>query len=98
MRRSTIPVRSRIHSSFVSIFFARSLLVTRFSGKAEPVPVILEAKGVFRAPGFCMVLFLFHEAQCVFQFLDKTTLKRGLSSQESIFYRFWIAPSMANKS
>src|SRR3712207_3727337 len=46
IRLSAIPVRSRIHSSLVATILARSSLVRRFSGKAEPVPVILEANGV----------------------------------------------------
>jgi hypothetical protein len=40
-RRST-PVRVRIHSSLVSTIFSRSKLVSTFSGRYRPVPVILE--------------------------------------------------------
>ena len=38
MRRSRIPVRSRIHSSFVSIIFERSSFVSTLSGTCEPMP------------------------------------------------------------
>ena len=40
MRRSRMPVRSRIHSSLVSIIWARSSLVSTFSGSAVPMPVM----------------------------------------------------------
>ena len=39
MRRSRIPVRSRIHSSLVSIIAARSSLVRTFSGSDVPMPM-----------------------------------------------------------
>jgi hypothetical protein len=50
-RLSFMPVRVAIHLSFVStpnsaILSARALLVTRFLGKAEPIPVILAAKSI----------------------------------------------------
>src|SRR5262245_48991396 len=41
MRRSTIPVRSRIHSSEVSTIRSRSWLVSRPSGTYMPVPAIV---------------------------------------------------------
>src|SRR3954451_442560 len=44
MRRSLIPVRWTIHSSLVSTIFDRSSLVSRFSGRALPVPVRMAPK------------------------------------------------------
>src|SRR5215831_14453124 len=41
MRRSSIPVRSRIHSSEVSTIFSRSRLVSTRSGTYIPVPVMV---------------------------------------------------------
>src|ERR671931_724538 len=41
MRRSTIPVRSRIHSSEVSTIFSRSALVSTRSGTYMPVPAMV---------------------------------------------------------
>ncbi len=40
IRRSLIPVRSRIHSSFVSTSFERSSFVSTRSGTCTPSPVI----------------------------------------------------------
>ena len=40
IRRSRITVRSRIHSSFVSIIVERSSFVSTFSGTCPPRPVI----------------------------------------------------------
>ena len=40
MRRSRMPVRSRIHWSLVSTIRSRSALVRRRSGKAMPTPVM----------------------------------------------------------
>ncbi len=44
-----MPVRSRIHSSVVSIIFSRSKLVTTFSGRYEPVPA-MHRRAVHRRP------------------------------------------------
>ena len=45
MRRSAMPVRSRIHSSVVSIQAIRSALERTLSGNAAPTPVILRPQG-----------------------------------------------------
>ncbi len=42
MCRRSIPVRSRIHSSLVSIIFSRSKFVRTFSGRYDPVPAMRE--------------------------------------------------------
>src|SRR5204863_10087151 len=50
MRRSTMPVRSRIHSSEVSTMFSRSALVRIRSGTYMPVPEIVAPRtGLSRA-------------------------------------------------
>ena len=44
IRRSRIPVRSTIHSSFVSTISSRSALVKTRSGKATPVPTMANGR------------------------------------------------------
>ena len=41
-RRSSVPVRSMIHSCEVSIIDIKSSLVTTFSGTYMPIPIIFE--------------------------------------------------------
>ena len=53
MRRSRIPVRSRIHSSFVSIIVERSSFVSTCSGTYEPRPVMEIATPFARADHVC---------------------------------------------
>ena len=50
IRLSPMPVRLRIHSSFVSTIFDRSSFVTICSGTYEPVPIILVVIFIYPAP------------------------------------------------
>ncbi len=50
IRRSPMPVRSRIHSSVVSIQAVRSSLVRTFSGSEAPIPVMVNAQGPTPVP------------------------------------------------
>ena len=50
IRRSRMPVRSRIHSSVVSTYCLRSSFVTTWSGTLQPRPVIEIATPSFATP------------------------------------------------